>query len=556
MSDALNRAIQQALSLHQQGQVDRAISAYQDILRTVPTAAPVQHFLGLALLQKDDNAGAARTLETAIQLDEGNPDFRLHHVQALQKLGRFRDALQSLTTWIAQKRPTHDLVRVGLRALDIAMFLGDLDTYETLLDTLTALAPENVELEAARLFWLNYAEADMTVVAQAHRDWGRLYGACQSKPQKVDLGRGSLGTEKARERPIRLLYIGRYVHGMFFLDVLKAHDPKAVEITVLTDSHGVDWQSLHPGIDVRALSASDPKAVAQEKQIDLAVDLVTNNPLPTGLGAFHAMRQRIAPVQAAWMTGMTTGTDCIDYLVADRSLIPEDKAWIYSEQIAVLPRTYQAWTPPATAPEVVDPPYQENGFITLGSSNRAFKLTPTTLDFWADVMRALPNSRFLIKGRHGEDPVVRSRLEEAFSARGISPDRIGYRGRSDQAGTLAFYNEIDLSLDTYPFGGGITTLETLWMGVPVIGFRGDGFLSRLAYTYLADIDLGHWIPETAEAATNQAIALAKDTDGLHLIRKNLRQKVDAAPFRDFKRITREVEALYLAMLQCGGDPLP
>jgi predicted O-linked N-acetylglucosamine transferase (SPINDLY family) len=170
-------------------------------------------------------------------------------------------------------------------------------------------------------------------------------------------------------------------------------------------------------------------------------------------------------------------------------------------------------------------PCRRNGFVTFGCFNNPGKINAPLAAQWAEVLRAVPDSKLLLKYRWIDDPMSRARLDALFAAEGIAPQRLIFEGVSPQVAMMARYNDVDVALDCQPFGGGVTTLEALWMGAPVVALNGATAAGRHAYCHVMAAGFPELTAETPEDWVALAVALARDSDRLDRIRAALRPRL-------------------------------
>ena len=243
-----------------------------------------------------------------------------------------------------------------------------------------------------------------------------------------------------------------------------------------------------------------------------------------------------APIQVSWIGYEgTTGLRAIDYLLADRYVIPPETEIDYPERILRLPDGYVCYEPPADAPEVEPLPSSRRGFVTFGSFNNPGKITPDVVDVWATILRKSPQSRLLLKYRGMDDDGAGRRLVDLFGKQGVSADRLELRGMSSFAEALTQYNEVDVALDPFPFSGGATTCNALWMGVPVITCPGETFASRHGLSYLSSLGMTETIARDQDEYVRLAVDLASDRQRLATLRVSLRPRMAASPLCDGRR---------------------
>jgi predicted O-linked N-acetylglucosamine transferase (SPINDLY family) len=220
---------------------------------------------------------------------------------------------------------------------------------------------------------------------------------------------------------------------------------------------------------------------------------------------------------------------------------PEDVRW-YSEEVIYLPNVL-SYTPPPDPPAIPPLPALGRGHITFGSYNRAVKITPTVLETWAEILNAVPGSRLALKPTT-ESTTTRERLLDPLARLGIDPDRIEILGKSSHLEHVASFGQIDLQLDTFPHGGGITTLDGLLMGVPCVTLLGDRVAGRTSASFLTAVGLGDLVARSIDEYVELAVRLARDVDRLVHERATLRERLLTSPIGDADQYTRAVEAAY------------
>lgn len=274
--------------------------------------------------------------------------------------------------------------------------------------------------------------------------------------------------------------------------------------------------------DVFHLSDNDMASMIHEDGVDILVDLSGFS----GLNRLPVFARKPAPIQVtAWGHGGGTQLKAMDYHFADMTFIPLNQRHLFSERIWDLPCsiTYQ---PPELIPPVLAPPCVKNGYITFGCLNRAQKATPDTLNRWARVLAAVPDSRLLLKSSGWDNPEYRMRVFEALDRYGVRRDRVVFRGTpTPQLMHLQAYSEVDIALDTHPQNGGVTTWEALWMGVPVVAMYGNQPSSRISASVLEAVGLGSLCSMDADGFVATAVDLALNKALLSHWRKGMRGRI-------------------------------
>jgi predicted O-linked N-acetylglucosamine transferase (SPINDLY family) len=257
-------------------------------------------------------------------------------------------------------------------------------------------------------------------------------------------------------------------------------------------------------------------------------------------------------VQVSWLGFFaSTGLTEVDYLLADPLSVPANWHSHFSEHVWYLPETRLCMTPPdaSKALEVVQPPALRNGYVTFGCFQVLSKINDLVLKTWARVMSGVPNSRLRLQIRYLELPGVRDGLISRMVRAGISSDRVDLHAGVPVADFLVAHNDVDIILDTFPYPGGTTTAEALWMGVPTVTLRGNTMLARQGASMLHNVGLPDWIAISMEDYVVRAIRFASDTTALAHLRTRLRQQALASPLFDSSRFTAHFLAALRSMHQ-------
>jgi predicted O-linked N-acetylglucosamine transferase (SPINDLY family) len=294
------------------------------------------------------------------------------------------------------------------------------------------------------------------------------------------------------------------------------------------------WQNI------KHLSAIDLANLIREHEIDILVDLSLhsgNNRLPT-----FALRP--APIQMTYLAyASTTGMKTMDYRISDSYIDPpEDISIFYSEKTLYI-TSYWCYSPPALKEpiEVNELPALKTGFVTFGSQNNVCKVSNAAINMWARLLKEIPNSRLLIscpEGRH------RSSFIDKFKDVGIEHSRIDLVGRQGFNKYFELYHNIDICLDPFPFGGGITTCDAMYMGVPTISLKGATAVGRGGASILSNTGLHGLIANSEEEYISIAKKLASDLQWLAATRKGLRERLQQSPVMDGKRFADEIGAIF------------
>jgi predicted O-linked N-acetylglucosamine transferase (SPINDLY family) len=283
----------------------------------------------------------------------------------------------------------------------------------------------------------------------------------------------------------------------------------------------------------------------REDDIDILIDL-----------AGHTARNRLsmfalkpAPLQVSWLGyRTTTGLAAIDYVLSDPVMTPPGAERWFVERVVRLPTTWLCYAPLEYAPRPSVPPMLARGRPTFGSFNNLVKTTPEVLRVWARVLTALPDARLLLKWPTFVDPETRARHFRLLEDWGVQPSRVELRGgKSPHHRTLATYAEVDIALDPFPFSGGVSSLEALWQGVPVITLPQNQQTSRQTQAFLTALGRSDWVAENEDDYVRIAVELARNPARLIHLRAEQRTLMANSPLCDRPRFAREFESALRSM---------
>lgn len=565
------------VALRQLGRFDEAADAYRSALVQDPRIPEAHYNLGnvLADLHKTEEAEASYC--TAIQL---KPDYyepvlnlgnlyysqdRVHEAlakyraalaikanapeahynmgNALIDLHQLEDAAQFLQNAIRINPNCHEpYVNFGKLCLSQALVPEAITHFRKALE----LKRENVVAHSNLVFCMNYdpAVSDAEVFAE-HLKWDLYHG----QPLRQQL------SQRYREPLDKVLRIGyvsadfkKHPVGHFLIPVIPAHDRSKFTVFCYNQAKTDDefTPRFRRATDVwRDIYQLDDAAVAKlisADGIDILIDLAGH----TGGSRLMVFARKPAPIQMTWAGYIgTTGLSAIDYLISDWQESPLGAEKYCSEKIIRLPNAYVCFEPPVNAPPVGLAPILTNGYVTFGCFNNLVKVTPQVVELWGKLMTLLPESRVILKTKILQSETVKKRFTELFAAAGIDASRVDLQGQSPHRELLDTYNKIDIALDPFPYSGGLTTLEALWMGVPVVTLGGSRFCSRHSITHLTAAGLPELIAASADDYIRIAAGLARDCDRLVTLRSGLRNRVARSPLCDGKGFTRDLEAAFI-----------
>lgn len=388
-------------------------------------------------------------------------------------------------------------------------------------------------------------DATMADLAAVRRDWNRRHGT-PPEPPAPHLN------DRDPERPLRIGYVSSYFHNSSGAEILVGivenrdraqHDAVCYSSGMVIDEMTRRFRTQCRWVDARGL---DDAALADRirlDRIDILVDLDGHSPR----NRLTLFSRKPAPVQVTgWGHAGGTGLAAMDYAFVDPVFVRPDEQVHFAEKLVNLPCVL-TMQPPLDAPPVAACPVDRHGVVTFGCFNRLTKVSPVVLGLWARILHAVAGSRLLLKGRLMEDPGVRGSIERTMREHGIGPERLVLVGGTPRAEHLAAHAEADIALDPFPLTGGISTVEALWMGLPVVTFAGPTMYGRVSAAVLAALHEPELVARSLDDYVARAVALAGDRQMLRLYRATLRERVAGSPVANVTLYTRAVEAAYRAM---------
>ena len=394
---------------------------------------------------------------------------------------------------------------------------------------------------------------DRYEILEQHRIWGRIEQAKANlnpistppilqKRSKIRLG---LMSSDLRNHPVAYFAMPLFE----FIDYNKfevycyswsRNDPDQVQKYIETRVDKFHWHKAIADRDAAELIAND--------KVDMLFELGSS----TDMNKLEVMAYRPAPIQASWLGyPHSAGLETIDYILVDPFINPTDPALLI-EKPFIMPTSWVAmgnlgFNEQEAINSII--PSQRNGFVTYGTANNPYKYSPTVLATWAKITAATPGAKFMFVRPESGVPAFKEFMAAAFEKEGVDKDRLIFtavRGRH-----MRWYNEMDISLDTFPQTGGTTTCESMFMGVPVISLVGPAFFERLSYSNLSNAGLGDLACFSIDEYIRKALQLAGDTERRKLLRTGLRIDIKDRPLgqahvfaRDFYEMVEKTVALH------------
>lgn len=510
-SEALRNA---GVVMHELGKNDEAIDYYNRALKINPTYPEVHNNLGNLLSQIGKRHLALR-----------------HYLQAL-----------SVAPWMPEP-----YLNLGNNFLALGLYEQTINSYKAALQ----IKPDFKDANDSLIFVKDLMHGEtMASLHELRKNWNAIY----ADHLWADSGAITHPNDPDPDRKLRIGYVSadfrEHSAARAFAGMLLDYDREKFDVycysqnfreddnfTKLFKANVPNWRRI---IDIPDADVAD---LIRADAIDILVDLGAF----TGGNRLTMFALKPAPIQVTafgYVTG--TGMKAMDYLFADPVVIPEEDKQHFTEEVRYLPSLIGNYMID-NFPPVSELPALGNGFITFGSMNRLMKVNTPTLALWKKVMDAVPNGRLLIKAGDLSDPDSRARIAKHFE--GIAPERLILQEGTGWLGHMNAYNQIDVQLDPFPQGSGLTALESFMMGVPLVTLRGKTAPSRTASSLLTTIGMPGWIAEDEEQYVKVCVMAAENFPELADVRRQLRGVMLRSPLGDHVAYTRAVETQYLDIWQ-------
>ena len=485
------------------GRLDEAVTHSKKAVQIQPDLAEAHNTLGVVLRDRQRVEEAIASFQSALHIKPNYPEAHRNLASALRQLGQLEEAITCCR-----------------KALD--------------------LKPNDPQAHSDLLVMEQYRLTNNSETLYGlHREWDERHGRMfrtvwpQHTNTRVPDRRLRVGfvSPDLKHHPVGYFVIGLFEH--FIKDDIETivyssslTDNMTKRITAASDI----WH------DVRWTSDEELAQKILADEVDILVDLsghYTNNRL-------LVFARKPAPLQVTWAGYVgTTGLSSIDYLVSDRHSTRVGEEKFFSEKILRMPNGWLCYTPPDYAPDVGPLPLIRNGYVTFASFSTRLKLNVTVIDSWATILKKVPESQLLVKFLAIDTNTNIELLTKMFDAKGVDRSRLRLEGWSPHLELLARYNEVDIALDPFPYSGGLTTYEALWMGVPVITVPGKTFASRHAFSHLSTMGLTELVARHREDYVKLAVELASDTDRLTDLRTTIRGQMANSPVCDSRTFAQD-----------------
>ena len=557
-----------------QGDALAAAAEWETALRLRPDDGETWHLLGTLLSKLERYPQAVDALQHAVRLRPAVGASHMNLGLALAMSGRLEEALAAFARATAVDPAVAESVQVLLG--NIWFDRGRLDDAVACYHRAEAMNPRNgmVQLNLGNMMRdLGRAEEAVACYRRAlllQPDFAAVHSnlllagqyctgvtlaglaeshAAFDRQQAAPVRTSASSTERRSARKksrLRLGFVspdlGRHPVGFFLASLLENLRGADVETVCYSDRYRQDsitrrlrsaatrWREIKPMTDARVAE------LVRRDEVDILFDLAGH----TANNRLLVFARRPAPVQITWAGYVgTTGLAEMDYLLADRFHVPAEAEPFYRERVLRMPHGYICYEPPADAPPVGPLPALGRGSVLFGCFNHLAKITPQGVTTWASVLRRVPGSGLLLKYNRWTNASAVGRMTELFAAEQIDPARLQFEGSGHHADWLGTYNRVDLALDPFPYSGGLTTCEALWMGVPVITCPGETFASRHSLSHCSNATVPEGVAGSLDEYVERAVSLASDVRKLAALRATLRPRMAGSPLCDRTQFARD-----------------
>ncbi len=466
-----------------------------------------------------------------------------------------RDPTTALEYYERAWRLDRTLPEIDALLADQLCYLGRITEGVAAFDRAIALQPDSLQLQQSRLFVLNYATVFTPAqLFEEHRAWGSRCEALAKRSSRV-----AIASNRAHTR-LRIGYVSPdlrdHAVAYFVAPLFENHDRERFDIVCFdTSPSAEDWMTrrlrANVGEWLRVSDLSDDalEAAIRASRIDILLDLAGH----TRFNRLPVFARKPAPVQATWLGYLnTTGLRTMDYRLTDAHMDPVGLTEaLHTEKLFRLP-VQACFAPSPDAPPVEGSPLAGGAPLTFGSVNQWPKVSAATKSLWSRVLVARPDSRLFVIARGGQNPKMQMAIKSDFTRHGARPEQIEVFPFMSTKDFLTLLGHVDIALDPSPYGGGTTTMQCLWMGVPVVAMSGTTALSRNSIGPLVEVGLDRLVAENQDQYVEAALRLSGDPREFIRLRAELRQTMTASRLMDAAGFARAIEAAYVDMWRAIG----
>lgn len=526
--------------------LSEAVNSFQQAIALKPDHV-LSHFnLGNAFRDLGNLTEAEKSFRTVTALRPEFADAHFNLGNTLKAQRRINQAVISYQAAITiNSNFSNALYNLGICYQEQA----NLDLAIACFKQVIAIEPDHVDAHSNLIFAMDlHSDISIADLQQERRIWALKHADKRFMPQPYP-------NDKNATRRIRIAYVSadfrKHSAACVFGPMLDAFDHDHFEVYAYSNSLQEDQytsqlqHSVAQWKNIFGLSDEAVATIIRQDKIDILVDLSGHS----GGNRLLMFARKPAPIQiTAWGYIGGTGMQTMDVFFADPIIVPPEEKHLYAEEVVYLP-CVAAYFPLDTFPALGELPAKQNKGITFGSFNRLAKVTPASIETWAQILLAIPTARMILKTPELDEPSTKASLLNTFTKYGVATERITLLGKTSWIEHVTAFNQIDIALDPFPHGGGVTALEGIIMGIPIVSLKWPTLLGRLSASILTAMKLNDWVANSIDEYIEIAIKQSAQLDSLAELRKQLRNTLQSTFLGDKKQFTATVEQEYRRLWQ-------
>ncbi len=529
--------------LKEHNHAENATEIYKKALKLKPDCAEIWNNLGNVLKEQDQIEDAIEHYKKAIQIKPGYAEAWNNLGSAMFEQNRFKDAIEHYRHALKLKP---DYAEAWDNLGGVLEVIGEFKPAIESCRQALKYKPDYNKAYSNLLYLLSYnVLCSPEQILEEHRNWNRIHGV------KLKTHTFSHIKSTNSNKRLRIGYVSpdfrKHALSFFFEPILKNHNRNHVEVYCYSNVNKPDMvtERLKAMADewCPTIEMSDYNVAQKiyDDKIDILIDLAGH----TAKNRLLIFTYKPAPIQVTYLGYCnTSGLKSMDYWITDTILHPENTVELAVEKIFRLQRCWICYQPPTDA-QIKIPETNANSIITFGSFNNLSKLSNKVIECWSLLLKEVSDSRLILKTLQFADTFIQERILTQFAQHGINRNRLTLLPNTPSY--MAEYNKIDIALDTFPRTGGVTTADSLWMGVPVITMTGQRYIERQGASILNAIGLDELITSTPEEYITRAVTLAKDGIRRVELKSSLRARMIDSPLCDGRDLAQALENTYRKM---------
>ncbi len=542
-----NKEIKVILDLFNLKKFEDVKSVISEKISKFPKSSILHNILGAVLVEENQLILAIEQYKKSIKL---KPDYAQAYNNlgvALEKLNKYQEAIDQFEkALLLKKNFTEAIKNLSVVCNNYGNILSQSGRFEDAHNKYlkaTNVRPDYAIAYSNLLFNLNFKnDLDQNL----YLSWAKKFRQNCKNNKNINLN------YNYNKKPGKLRVgcvsgdFGEHPGGLFTLSTMRDLSKKNFELIAYSTNDRNDelsnsfkeifykWNSIKDKSDEEVL-----KQILNDK-IHILIDMQghsAENRLPI---FFY----KAAPVQATWLGQGSSGISEIDYFIGSSHITPKNEEKYYVERIFRLPEISQCLTIPKFEVVVSDLPAKKNNFITFGSFNQFAKINDEVISLWSKILLSINNSKLFLKTQELSNKNFLQEVLNRFKKFNINQDRLILDGKSKtRKEVFQKYNQIDISLDPFPFQGNTTSCESIWMGVPVLTLKGDRYISHFGESINSNLNMKDWIADNKENYFKKALNFSSDLEGLSEIRMSLRKKALNSPIFDSSRFSKHFQKM-------------